>query len=73
MLRKPSITTPRPHECTRLLASKNNLKTSSRFYGVAIHEIEYAKGQWWVNSDHEEYSTAILFCPFCGIRLEEGP
>lgn len=37
-------------------------------YGISISEIVKIEGIWYAHNS--EYSTAIKFCPFCGIELD---
>lgn len=39
-------------------------------FGSAIGGIIKVQGHWL--ADNGEYATAINYCPFCGIKLEEG-
>ena len=63
------------HECSRqdpIQEAAPDARPSPKSWGEAITQIIRLGEQWWAVSGHSpEYSTAIEFCPWCGIRLAE--
>lgn len=63
---------PERNEVTRSGAGSSS--PSPREWGESITAIVELDGLWWsVSGDPPEYSTAIAYCPWCGLELNAQP
>jgi hypothetical protein len=39
--------------------------------GADIDYLQRVNGVWWMSVNGSEYAMPVLYCPFCGERLDE--